>query len=169
MAKAPEGSTLMESLKAFEMPMDVSKLMSAFDPSSLINEMTSALKKLQMPGLDVDAMVAAQKRNMEAVIGANRAVFEGAQAVVRRQVELLQETMGQASHSVREMGTSGSPPEVVAKQAELAKQTFEKASSTMKELSDIVAKSNSEAAGIINARIGASLTEMQDMLLKLKK
>lgn len=169
MAKAAEGSTLAESLKAFEMPFDMSKLMAGFDPSAMLSEMTSALKNMKVPGLDVESMVAAQKRNMEAVIGANRAIFEGAQAAVHRQVELLQETMSQATQGVRDLGKSSSPPEAVAKQAELAKQTFEKASSTMKELAEIVAKSNSQAASIIHSRIGASLTELQDMLSKLKK
>lgn len=169
MAKAPESPAVTEAPKAVEMPFDTSKLMAALDPSAVLSEMTSALKKLQLPGVDVDSVVAAQKRNMEAVIGANRAIFEGTQAVVRRQVELLQETMGQASHQVREMGKSASPPDVVAHQAELAKNTFEKATATMKELGDIVAKANTDAAAIINARIGASLTELHDMLLKLKK
>lgn len=168
MAKAPEGPAA-EAPKAAETGMDVGKLLAKFDPTALLSEMTGALKKLNMPGLDVDAMVAAQKRNMEAVIGANRAMFEGAQAVMRRQVELMQEAMNQAMHSVRDLGTSASPPDVVAKQAELAKQTFEKASATLKELGEIVTKSNSEAASIIHARIGASLGELQEMLLKLKK
>lgn len=169
MAKAPEGPAAAAPAKMFEMPVDPSKLMAAFDPSSVLSEMTSALKNLKLPGVEVESVVAAQKANMEAVVKANRTIFEGTQAVVRRQVELLQESMGQASQSVREMGKSASPPDVVAHQAELAKHTFEKATSTMKELGDIITKANADAASIINARIGASLSELHDMLLKLRK
>jgi phasin family protein len=89
--------------------------------------------------------------------------------VVRRQVELLQETMNQAAAALRDLSKSGSPTEAVAKQTELAKQSFERAVATMRELADIVAKSNQEAAGIVNARIAASMSEIQELIMKIRK
>lgn len=164
MAKGPE-QPKGEIPTAF----DLSKIKDALDPSKLMGEMSNALHKLQVPGLDVDAVVAAQKRNVEALTNANRAVFEGFQAVARKQAQVLQETMNQASQAMQQLSQGASPPDLVARQTDLAKAAFERAIATMRELAEIVAKSRHEVSSIINARIAASYDEIRDMVQKAKK
>jgi phasin family protein len=91
------------------------------------------------------------------------------QAVAKRQAEILQETMNEASKAVDVLSKAGSPSEVAAKQAELAKDAFERALSNMRELAEMVAKSNQEATSTINTRISATLDEIKDMALKMKQ
>ena len=91
------------------------------------------------------------------------------QAVVKRQAEILQETMNEASKAVDALSKAGSPPDVAAKQAELTKDAFERALSNMRELAEMVAKSNQEATNTINSRISASLDEMKEVALKMKQ
>lgn len=148
---------------------DVSKLMKEFDPSKMVGEFSNMLKQYKLPGVDMDSLVASQKKNVEALTSANRVAFEGLQAVVKRQAEILQETMNEASKAVDALSKAGSPPEVAAKQAELAKDAFERALSNMRELAEMVAKSSQDATSTINARISTSLDEMKDLVLKLKQ
>ena len=148
---------------------DVSKLLKEFDPSKVVAEFSNALKQYKLPNVDLDSVVASQKKNVEALTSANRVAFEGLQAVARRQAEILQETMNEASKAVDALAKAGSPPEIAAKQAELTKNAFERALSNMRELAELVAKSNQDATNTVNARIAASLDEIKDYALKLKQ
>ncbi len=148
---------------------DVSKLLKEFDPGKVVAEFSNALKQYKLPNVDLDTVVASQKKNLEALTSANRVAFEGLQAVAKRQAEILQETMNEASKAVDELSKAGSPPEVAAKQAELAKNAFERALANMRELAEMVAKSNQDATNTVNARISASLDEIKDYALKLKQ
>ena len=148
---------------------DVSKLMKEFDPTKMVGELSNMLKQYKVPGVDVDSIVASQKKNLEALTSANRVAIEGMQAVVKRQAEILQETMNEASKAVDALSKAGSPPDIAAKQAELTKDAFERALSNMRELAEMVAKSNQEATNTINSRISASLDEMKEVALKMKQ
>lgn len=148
---------------------DVSKLMKEFDPTKMVNEFSNMLKQYKLPNVDMDSLVASQKKNLEALTGANRVAFEGMQAVVKRQAEILQETMNEASKAVDQLSKAGSPQDLAAKQAELAKESFERALSNMRQLAEMVAKANQEATNTINARISTSLDEIKELALKMKQ
>ena len=148
---------------------DVKKFMTEFDPSKMSDEFAKLAGQFKLPGIDVDSLVASQRKNVEALTSANRVAFEGLQAIARRQAEILQETMKEASTALTAVGSSGSPHDAAAKQAELAKDAFEKALANMRELAEMVAKSTDEATQTINARISESLDEIKDMALKMKK
>ncbi len=150
-----------------ELP-DVTKMIKDFDPTKMADQFTKMMKDFKLPGVDVDAVVANQRKNVEAVTSANRVALEGMQAVVKRQVEIVQETMNEASKAFQSVAKAGSPPEAAAKQAELAKDVFERALGNARELAEMVSKAQQEATNAINARISESLDEFKDMVLKLK-
>ena len=53
------------------------------------------------PGFDVESLVAAQRRNLEALTQANQLAVEGIQAVARRQVEIARQAADEASAALR--------------------------------------------------------------------
>jgi phasin family protein len=148
---------------------DVTKLLKEFDPGKVVAEFSNALKQYKLSGVDLDSLVASQKKNLEALTSANRVAFEGLQAVAKRQAEILQETMNEASRAVDQLSKAGSPPEIAARQAELTKSAFERALANMRELAEMVSKANQEASNSVNSRISASLDEIKDFALKLKQ
>ena len=148
---------------------DVTKMMKEFDPTKMVAELSSMLKQYKLPNVDLDSLVASQKKNLEALTSANRVAFEGLQAVSKRQAEILQETMNETSKAVDALSKAGSPPEIAAKQAELTKSAFERALANMRELAEMVSKANHEATNTVNARISASLDEIKEFALKLKQ
>lgn len=143
-------------------------LLKDLDPSKMVDQVTKLVQSLKVPGIDVKSLVDSQKKNIEAVTNANRAVVEGLQAVAKRQAEILQETMNEASKAIDILSKAGSPQEVAATQADLAKDAFERALANMRELADLVAAANQNAADTINARISASLDEIKELALKAK-
>lgn len=132
-------------------------------------DFTKIAADYKIPGVDVEALVSAQRRNIEAITAANQLAFEGLQAVGRRQAEILRQTLEETAAALRDSVTQGSPEEKLAKQTDLAKQAFEKALANMKELADLLAKSNQEAASVISARVTASIDEVKSLLANVKK
>ncbi|MFD2264810.1 phasin family protein [Lacibacterium aquatile] len=120
--------------------------------------------KVQVPGIDVDALVQAQRRNIEAVTQANQLAVEGMQAVLRRQTEIMRQTVEETQTALRDAMTQGAPDAKIVKQADLAKVTFEKALANLRELAEIVTKSNQEAADVINKRFSASIDELKALI-----
>lgn len=132
-------------------------------------DVSKVLAEFKLPGVDVDAILASQRKNIEAVTAANQLAIEGMQAVVRRQAEILRTTLEETGSLLTEALSAGSPEDKAAKQAELVKTAFEKALSNMKELAELVAKSNNEAANVISKRVSEGLDELKTALAKAGK
>ncbi|MEE8272509.1 MAG: phasin family protein [Alphaproteobacteria bacterium] len=128
-----------------------------------INKMMADFK---VPGVDMDALLATQRKNIEAVTAANQLAAEGMQAVARRQFEILRQTMEEMSAMATEVMGAGSPEASVAKQAELTKQAVEKTLGNIKEMSEMIAKSNFEAAEVISKRVSANLDDIKSAASK---
>ena len=52
-------------------------------------DVSKYLGDFKVPGVDVETIVANQRKNIEALTQANKMAFEGLQNVVKRQVEIL--------------------------------------------------------------------------------
>lgn len=141
------------------------------DPAKYVEQMENwniakLTERFKVPGVDTDAMVKSQQKNIEAITAANRVAIEGAQALVRRQGEIIRETLEQTSKAVSELSAVEGPDAKFGKQTELAKAAYEKAVSNMRELAEISAKSNSEAAELLNARVAEGLDELKAQIRK---
>ena len=126
---------------------------------------SKVLADLKIPGVDVESLVSAQRRNIEALTQANHLAVEGVQAVARRQAEILRNGFEEASSLMRDMIAS-SPQDRVAKQTEAAKRAIEKSISNAREIAEMVAKVNSEAFDVINKRMTESLDEVRNLVAK---
>src|SRR5262249_50489451 len=89
-------------------------------------DLSKAMADFRVPGIDVDAVVATQRKNIEALTQANQLALEGVQAVARRQVEITRQALEEFSAYVRELAAPGSPEDRLAKQAEISKTAIEK-------------------------------------------
>ncbi len=129
-------------------------------------DVSKMLGDMKLPMVDMDAIMASQRKNIEALTNANKLAFEGIQAVARRQADVMRQMIEEISGMVSEMMSAGSPEERVSKQADLAKAAYEKVLGNMKELAEMLAKSNTEAAEVITTRISESLDELKSMASK---
>jgi phasin family protein len=122
----------------------------------------SMFNNAKIPGLDVEAIMAAQKKNVEAMIGANQIVAEGYQAVAKRQIELAQTTLQETQARATDLMTDTSPEGRMAKQAEMVKTGIEQASQSMHEVSEVLRKSQTEAFALIKRRMDESVDEIKE-------
>ncbi|QNT71330.1 phasin family protein [Defluviicoccus vanus] len=144
-------------------------MMKEFDPTKVVDQFSNMLKTYNMPGVDMESIVTSQKKNLEALTSANRVVIEGIQSVAKRQAEILQETMNEATKALDTLTKASSPQDIAAQQADLAKNAFERALGNMRELADMVTKANQQAADTINSRISATLGEIKELAVKAKQ
>ncbi|MDA0340322.1 MAG: phasin family protein [Proteobacteria bacterium] len=117
----------------------------------------------KLPGLDFETLIAAQKKNIEAFVGANQIVAEGYQAVAKRQTEVAQGAMQDAQSQMSELMASGAPEDRIAKQADLVKTGIEQAAQSMREMSEVIQKSQAEAFEILKRRMDESVDEIKDV------
>ena len=130
------------------------------DPMRMLSEM-------KMPMVDVQALAAAQRRNLEALSAANRVALEGAQAIARRHMEILQQSMAEMTEAVRGVSSPNTDPSSrAAHQADMVKATYERAVNNMKELADLIQKSNAEALTVLNKRFSEAMDEVRGMVAK---
>ena len=130
-------------------------------------DFTKMFAELKLPGLpNMDVFVAASRRNMEMLSGANRIALEGAQAVARRHMEIMQQNMTEVTEAMKALSSIEAPQAKAAKQAELLKTAYEHAVANMKELSDLIQHSSGEALALINKRFAEAMDEVKTLAQK---
>jgi phasin family protein len=129
-------------------------------------DISKYMSDFKVPGVDVETLMTSQRKNLEALTQANKLAYDGLQAVVKRQVEILRQTMDEAAQVGKDIAEPGNPQDKAAKQTELAKEAFERALSNMRELSEMVSKANNEAFDLLNKRFAQNLDEMRELFLK---
>ena len=139
-------------------------------PASLFDtDVTKLLAEFKLPGVDMETVLATQRKNIEALTKANQLAVEGFQTVARRQAEILRTGFEEASALMRDLIQAQSPEDRVAKQAEVAKKAMEKALANARELAEIVTKAQSEAFDVLNKRMTEGLDEVKGLVAKRQK
>ena len=125
-------------------------------------DFTKLMSQFQLPGVDFATPVDRERKNIEALAKANRIAFEGWQRLVRRQAEMLQETM-------KKVVADASQQDAKKKRADLAKEGFEKALANMRELADMGSKSQREAFEVVRKRIEQNMEGIRNFGKKAGK
>jgi phasin family protein len=119
-------------------------------------DFTKLMSQFRLPGVDFAALVDRERKNIEALAKANRIAFEGWQRLVRRQAEILQETM-------KEVVANAGQQDAIKKRTDLAKQGFEKALANMRELAEMATKSQKEAFDVVRKRIEENVEGIRNL------
>ena len=124
-------------------------------------DVTKAFGDFRLPGLDVEAVMATQRKNLEALAQANQLAVEGARALAQRQAEIAQQAFAEVSALFREWTQPGAPEERLAKNVEVAKQAFEKGFANARELSELTTKASTDALSVIARRVSEGFDEVR--------
>lgn len=122
-------------------------------------DLTKMFEQFKIPGVDMSAIAEARRKDMEALAEANKAVYEGMQALANKQAEMLK----QAVEGIQGAASGGGASDP-AKQAELARKACEKTLSDMKDLAEIASKSQASAMASITQRATQNMQEIKNMM-----
>ena len=128
-----------------------------FDADKL-TEMFGAAK---LPGVDTDAVLAAQQKNVDAMIEANKVVIAGYQDLYKRQIALFEAAVAQAKDKLTEAQGQPLTADQATQNVEALKAAFEKAAADAKELAELVQNTNTGAFEIVKARAEEAAAEFK--------
>lgn len=148
-------------------PQSRSGATKSSDGAGFSGDFTKLFSEMKLPAMpDMEAFVAANRRNVETFTAANRVAMEGAQALARRNMEIMQQSMADLTEGMKSLATTEGPQAKAAKQAEMLKQAYERAVANMQELRDLIQQSNAEALALINQRFVEAMEEVKALAEK---
>lgn len=132
-----------------QFPTDLTKLFSSFSFPA---------------GPEMMALMETQKRNLAALAAANKLIFEGAQALTQRQMEVMRRQMTDVAEATRALTMVTDPKERSVRQTELVKTAYEKSVSDLREVEDLLRKSSGEALDLIHGRFLEAMDEVKGVM-----
>ncbi len=128
-----------------------------FDADKL-KELFSAAK---LPGVDADAVLAAQQKNVDSLIEANQVVIAGYQDLYKRQVALFEAAVAETKDQLAQVQGQPLTADQATKNVEALKGAFEKAATDVKELAELAQKANTGAFEIVKTRAEEAVAEFK--------
>lgn len=131
--------------------------------SAAFADIRGVLDQLKLPGIDIQAIIAGRRQDIEAVADANKKAFEGMKALVQRQTEMLKEAVAEWRAAVKDI-TDTDRGDKAAKSAELARRALDKAIANMRELAEMAIKSQSDAWESVGKRFQDNVADLKKVL-----
>ena len=136
--------------------------MSEARPTFFDFDVTKIMADFRFRPVDVEALMACQRRNIEALSQANQLAVEGMQAVAKRQIEIARQAIEDVSALLRDLAQPTSTEDRITKNTEYAKQMLEKSVSNGREITLLATKAGTEAADVLRRRACEGLDEIRD-------
>ena len=136
--------------------------MSEARPNFFDFDVTKIMADFRFRPFDVEALMASQRRNIEALSQANQLAVEGMQAVAKRQIEIARQAIEDMSALLRDLAQPTSTEDRIAKNTEYAKQMLERSLNHGREITLLATKAGTEAADVLRKRATEGLDELRD-------
>lgn len=119
--------------------------------------------------MNIDAVIDANRKSLEALKKANTVMADGVNAVATRQIELAQSALEDGIEAVRDLATAKGVEEFMSKQTSLFQHALEKSVDNARELSTLLTKAQTEAAEIVGKQFAATMSTLSDEAVKVAK
>src|SRR6202040_1122593 len=137
--------------------------MSEARPTFFDFDVTKMMADFRFRPFDVEALMAAQRRNIEALSQANQLAVEGMQAVAKRQIEVARQAVEDVSALLRDLAQPASPLDRIATYTEFVKQMLEKSVNHGREITLLATKAGTEASNVLRKRPTEGLDEKKEL------
>lgn len=136
--------------------------MSEARPNFFDFDVTKMMADFRFRPFDIEALMACQRRNIEALSQANQLAVEGMQAVAKRQIEIARQAIEDVSVLLRDLAQPASAEDRIAKNTEYAKQMLESVNHG-REITMLATKAGTEAADVLRKRATEGLDEFREL------
>jgi phasin family protein len=133
--------------------------------SNPFGDLSTMLEQFKVPGVDMSSFIEARRKDVQALVEANRAAYEAMQALAHTQSDMLTQAMQGIQESAKGLtgGNAGMPD--AAKQAEGAREAWQKMLADMKTLAEMAHKSQVDAVASLTGRAKENMAEAQQVLV----
>ena len=136
---------------------------AAFNP---FTDLTQTFEQFKMPGLDMSSFVEDRRKDVEALVAANKVTFEALQALASTQTDMLTQAMQGMQATAQGMlsgAANGGKGSDATQHADAAQKAWKKMLADMKSLAEMVQKSQAEAVAGLNERASENVKAMQKL------
>jgi phasin family protein len=139
---------------------DMQNMQKAF--TKPLKDLGERLQNLNLSGA-AGTIAASGRKDLEALMKANQKSYQGLQSVVKRQTEMLRDSITAWQGTVKSLPGSD-PKEGIAKLDEMGRAAFKQALEDIRELADMAATSQKEAFEVVRERITSNVDEVKKLL-----
>lgn len=125
-----------------------------------MDDLAQLMAQFKMPGVDVNALVEWQRKDLEALAEANREAYEGYKSLIERRNEILQEALLGWQGSMQSM----MDPNALSKQSDAAREGIQKAIDNFRELAEMEAETRRRAWKAVQERLQANMDHLQELM-----
>ena len=126
-----------------------------------LDDLVKLLERFRLPGVDADALVEWQRKDLDALAEANRQAYAGIKALAERRDEILRDTLVQWQEALKNaVGT-----DAIAKQADAAKRGLQQAIDHVRELAEMETQSRNNAWQVVRDRTQENMANLQKLLV----
>ena len=129
------------------------------DTQSWLDRLRKFGSDLGLPKVDVDQLIDAHRKNLDALDRSVRVAAEGAKSLADKQHKILESALIEAAAMARDFKPTGDPQQIVTQQTEFAKKAFESAVQNTRDVAELATKTTSDATAIIRDRLRESLSD----------
>ena len=133
-------------------------------PTNPFTDFTKLLEQYKLPGVDMTSVIEARRKDIDAITEANKVAYEGMQALVQKQTEILSKVMQEIQSAAQQMTSGGNPAEAMSKQGEFVQKGLQTAFNNMRELAEMAQKSQAEALAVITKRAEQNIEEAKNLM-----
>ena len=133
---------------------------TAAKKSGVLGDLGRLVDKFKIPGIDVAAIVEAQRKDMEALAEANRQAYEGIKALAQRRNEILRAALVEWQEAMKD----ATGKDALSKNADRARQGVKKAIDSIRELAEMEAETRRKAWKVVQDRFQENVANLQNLL-----
>jgi len=149
-------------------PFDFSDMFKQFDPAEATRQFQTMFENSPFAKLDTTGFSDAQRKNIDALMQAQKVVMDGAQSIMQSQAEMLRAAMAEATETVQNMSTSN-PGDIPKKNAEAIEKAFNQAVENFNEISEMVEGLYKDISTKVETQVRENLDELKTTLAKAAK
>jgi phasin family protein len=138
---------------------------ATMENSNPFGDLTKMLEQFKVPGVDMSSIIDARRKDIEALVEANKAAYEAMQALARKQTDMLTQAMQGIQEAAKGMANGGVGVAEPAKQAEVARNACQKVLADMKDLAEMARKSQADTVASMTRRATQNMQEIKQMML----
>lgn len=146
---------------------DVGEMMKMIEPEQITRffdpeRVQQSMAAFPVPGLDLQAVLASNKKNFYAMLTANKAAADAYKGFYQQQISIFNDLMEGAKAHFASLGKLPDT-EALKKQAEIYHAAAEKAFGNMAALAETARNANQDAFAVIESRVQESIAELKQI------
>jgi phasin family protein len=126
-------------------------------------DLTKTFEQFKMPGVDMNSFFDSRRKDVEALVAANKITYEAMQALAKTQSDMLTQAMQGMQESTKGAAAGTIKGGDVSKHAEAAQKAWQKMLADMKQLAEMAQKAQVEAMKGLTKRATESIGEMKGL------